>query len=269
MPGLKDKVVLITGASSGFGEDAARLFAGEGCKVVLAARRLDRLQSLAEQIRQQGGEALAVGLDITQQTEIEALLRVVLEKYGRVDILFNNAGLAHHGWLEALDPGGDIEPPVEVNLLGLIQVTRAVLPHMLARRQGHIINMASVAGWIAVPAYSVYAATKFGVRGFTTALRRELAPQGIQVSGIYPAFADTEFSSQSWGAARRPRMGFLRRLAMSSEYVARQVVRTAKRPRRAVILPWWYGTIICIEVLFPGLVDLFIRLTFTKRLPNS
>ncbi len=224
MLSLKDRVVLITGASSGFGEDAARLFAREGCKVVLAARRLDRLQSLAEQIQKEGGEAMAVPVDVSQKNDIELMVQSTLDIFGQIDILFNNAGFGRHGWLESLDPSLDIEMQVNVNLLGVILVTRAVLPHMLERGEGHIINMSSLAGWIAVPTYEIYASTKFGVRGFTDALRRELARTDIAVSGVYPAFARTEFSRHSAGAANRPRMNFLRRFSMRTAACAIAVI---------------------------------------------
>src|SRR5271157_4525993 len=148
---LKGQVVLITGASSGFGEDTARLFAKEGCKVVLAARRLDRLQKLAEEIQTAGGEALAVPVDVTQRDEIEVMVQSALDVYGQIDIPFNNAGFGRLDWLEDLNTERDIETQVDVNLLGVIQVTRAVLPYMLKQRFGHIINMSSVAGWIATP----------------------------------------------------------------------------------------------------------------------
>ncbi|HUH96092.1 MAG TPA: SDR family oxidoreductase [Anaerolineales bacterium] len=263
---LKGQVVLITGASSGFGEDAARLFAREGCRVVLAARRLDRLQKLVDEIQKTGGEALAVPVDVTQREEIEVMAQSALDVYGQIDILFNNAGFGRLDWLENLDTARDIETQVDVNLLGVIQVTRAVLPHMLKQGHGHIINMSSVAGWVAVPTYSIYASTKYGVRGFTDALRREVSPLGIRVSGIYPAFARTEFSQHTRSADRsRPRLVALRRFTMSSEHVARRVVQLAKSPRRAVILPGWYGIFIAIEFLAPSLIDLFFARIFKMR----
>jgi len=190
---LKGKVVLITGASSGFGMDAARLFAYEGCSVVLAARRIDRLQELAASIQAQGGEAFAVPVDVADREEIEIMVDTVLDIYGRVDILFNNAGFGRLAWLENMSAERDIEMQIAVNLLGVIQVSHAVLPGMLKRRSGHIINMSSVAGWIAPPTYAIYSASKYGVRGFTDALRREVQPFGVHVSGIYPGPAQTEF----------------------------------------------------------------------------
>ena len=263
---LKDKVVIITGASSGFGEDAARLFAKEGCKVVLAARRLDRLQALAHDIQSEGGEAIAIPLDVVDRAEIDLMVATTLDLYGRIDILFNNAGFGRHDWLEALDPARDIETQIDVNLIGLINVTRAVLPHMLEQGSGHIINMSSVAGWIAAPTYAIYASTKFGVRGFTNALRRELLPLGIKVSGMYPAFARTEFGNHSRPKnSNRPRLESFRRFTMTSEYVAQRVVELAKHPRRAVVLPWWYNIFIGIEFFFPALVDWFLDHFMSRR----
>ncbi|HUI89213.1 MAG TPA: SDR family NAD(P)-dependent oxidoreductase [Anaerolineales bacterium] len=263
---LRNKVVIITGASSGFGEDAARLFAKEGCKLVLAARRLERLQALASEIQAQGGEAVAIPVDVVNRVDVDLMVKSAVDLYGRIDILFNNAGFGRLDWLENLDSARDIETQVDVNLLGVIQVTRAALPYMLKQGQGHIINMSSMAGWIAIPTYSIYASTKFGVRGFTDALRREVSPLGIHVSGIYPAFARTEFSEHSRPAAGRPsRLESLRRLTMTSHYVARRVVKLADHPRRVVILPWWYGIFIAIEYLAPSLIDIFFARIFKMR----
>ena len=265
MTSLKDKVVLITGASSGFGSDAARLFAKEGCKVVLAARRLERLQELTEKIQQDGGEAIAVPVDVAERDEIEVMVQSALDVYGQIDILFNNAGFGRLDWLENLDPDRDIETQIEVNLLGVIQVTRAVLPHMLKRRSGHIINMSSVAGLIAAPLYTIYAATKYGVRGFTDALRREVAPFGIKVSGIYPGPAATEFGQHTGSNPVKKSFNRFDGLSMTSEYVARRVVALAKHPRRAVIIPWWYRPAVGINAVLPGFVDWFLNAFFTRK----
>jgi NADP-dependent 3-hydroxy acid dehydrogenase YdfG len=264
MTSLTGKVVIITGASSGFGEDAARLFAQEGCKVVLAARRLDRLQALASEIQSKGGEAIAIPVDVANRTDVELMVKSAIDLYGQVDILFNNAGFGRLDWLENLDEARDIETQVEVNLLGVIQATRAVLPHMLERKSGHVINMSSVAGWIAAPLYSIYAATKFGVRGFTDALRREVSPFGIQISGIYPGPATTEFGLHAHSKARRS-PNIFKGLTMTSEHVARRVVKLAKHPQRVVILPWWYRVIIGFETLFPFVVDWFLKYFFVRR----
>ncbi len=262
---LHNKVVLITGASSGFGEDAARLFAAEGCRVVLAARRLDRLQALAAEIQEKGGEALAIPVDVTNRADIDNMVQTTLELYGQIDILFNNAGFGRLDWFENLDPVRDIETQVQVNLTGLMLVTRAVLPHMLARRAGHIIHMSSVAGLIAAPMYSVYAATKYGVRAFTDALRREVAPFGIQVSGVYPGPADTEFGQHTGSDTSKRRLTRITSTRLSSAAVARHVVDLARRPRRSLVLPWWFVLVSGFDSLFPALIDWYLLHGFTRR----
>ena len=262
---LKDNVVFITGASSGFGAEAARLFAKEGAIVVLAARRMDRLTALAEEIRLAGGQAFAVSLDVAEQSQIDAAVQTVLDTFGSIDILLNNAGLGRLDWLERFGPAADIDMQIDVNLRGVLQVTRAVLPSMLARRAGHIINMSSVAGMIAAPMYSIYAATKYGVRGFTDALRREVAPFGMHVSGIYPGPATTEFGQHSGDNPLKRNIKVPRWIYMTSEYVARRTVGLARHPRRTLILPWWFRPVIGFDTLFPGLVDWFLNAVFVKR----
>jgi len=261
---LRGKVVLITGASSGFGEDAARLFAREGCRVVLAARRLERLQALAAEIQNDGGEAFAVPVDVNQSAEIEVMVRSVLDLYGRVDILFNNAGFGAVDWFENLEPSRDIETLIQVNLIGTMLVTRAVLPHMLERRRGHIMNMASVAGLIAAPLITTYSASKYGVRAFTDSLRREVAPFGIKVSGIYPGPAETEFGTHLKRHAARNTVDRLIDLRMTSDYVARRVVDLARRPRRSLVIPGWFNIVTTFDTVFPVLVDWILYL-FAKR----
>lgn len=261
---LKGKVVLITGASSGFGEDAAKLFAKEGASVVLAARRIERMQAEVARIHAQGGEAMATPVDVTNRADIENMVKSVLENYGRVDILFNNAGFGRLDWLENLTPERDIETQIAVNLTGLIEVTRAVLPFMIAQRSGHIINMSSVAGWIGIPMYSIYSATKFGVRGFTDSLRREVSVYGIHVSGIYPGPAATEFGLHT-GQKENALFQKPSWVTMSSEYVARQVVEVAKRPRRRLILPWWIRPVLWADDRLPWLVDWIMKIGFTQK----
>ena len=187
MASLNGKVVVITGASSGFGAAAATLFAREGCKIVLAARRLDRLEELAQQIRDAGGKALpCLWMSASHPRSMRWSNRRWMPSGGSISFI-NNAGFGRLDWFEALDPVKDIQAQITVDLLGVIWTARAVLPHMYVQRSGHIINMCSMAGWIAAPIYSVYSAGKFGVRGFSEALRRESAPFGVNVSVIYPA----------------------------------------------------------------------------------
>jgi short-subunit dehydrogenase len=256
--------VLITGASSGFGADAARLFAREGCQVILAARRIERLQSIADEIRNSGGEAVAISVDVNETAEIASMVQSVLDRYGRIDILFNNAGFGGVDWFENFQPDRHIEAMVRVNLVGTMLVTHAVLPGMLKRRAGHIINMSSVAGLIAAPLITTYGASKYGVRAFTDALRREVSPFGIKVSGIYPGPAKTEFGKQLDRTSARERIRKSMGPHMSSEYVARRIVDVARRPRRSLVIPWWFRVITTFDTVFPVAVD-WILYYFTKK----
>ena len=262
---LKGKVVLITGASSGFGEDSARLFAAQGASVVLAARSVERMQDEVARIQAAGGEAMATPVDVNSLADIENMVKSVIENYERIDILFNNAGFGRLDWFDQLDPGRDIQTQINVNLTGLMQVTHAVLPYMRAQSSGHIINMSSVAGWIAAPMYSVYAASKFGVRGFTDALRREVSVYGIHVSGIYPGPALTEFGQHTGNSVLKKNFNAPNWTTMSSEYVARRVLQVAKHPRRSLIIPWWFRPVIWADSNLPGAVDWALNQFFVKK----
>ena len=255
MTALAGKVVVVTGASSGVGAEAARLFAREGCKLVLAARRLDRLEELAGEIRAAGGEALPVAMDVSQAAQIDAMVHAALERFGQIDILFNNAGFGRLDWLERLDPVKDIQAQITVDLLGVIWVARAVLPHMYERRSGHIINMCSMGGWAPPPLYSIYSAAKFGMRGFSEALRRETTPLGVRVSVIYPGGASTEFCSHVGSAEAKKRFTTPGWLKLSANDVARAVVGVARRPRRHLILPWWMVFSKFLNSHFNGISD--------------
>ena len=165
---------------------------------------------------------------------------------------------------EKLDPQKDIDLQIQVNLTGLIQTAQAVLPHMIERKRGHIINMGSIAGLIATPTYSVYAATKYGLRGFTEALRREVSIHGIEVTGIYPGGVATEFGDKA-GIKRKTNVSTPRFLKLTAQDVAYSVLRVVRKPYRAVIIPGLMRPTVWLSVIFPGMVDRIIERRFTKR----
>ena len=257
-------VILITGASSGIGAATARLFAQQGYRAVLAARRMERLQALADEIRAAGGETWPVAADLGKLEDAQSLARAAIDHYGQVDILFNNAGFGRLEWLEKLDPQKDIQTQLQVNLLGVIQMTQAVLPHMIERRSGHIINMGSIASFVATPTYSVYAASKFGVRGFSEALRREVGVYGVRVSGIYPGGVETEFAEVA-GIQRKTGFSTPPFLELSAEQVARAVLRIARRPRRAMIIPGVMKLAVWANSLSPALLDWMVERLFVRK----
>jgi NADP-dependent 3-hydroxy acid dehydrogenase YdfG len=256
-------VILVTGASSGIGAATARLFGGRGFRVVLAARRLDRLQALAEEIVASGGQALPVAADLTQVDDIQHLVDTTLAHYGQIDILVNNAGFGRLNWLDAMDPHKDIAGQIQVNVLAVIWMAQAVLPHMIERRSGHIINMGSMASWVASPTYTIYAASKFALRGFSEALRREVGIYDIRVSVIYPGGVATEFGEHV-GYQRKTGLTTPKGLRLSAEQVAEAVWKVSQRPRRGVMLPGIMRLSAWANFFLPGLVDRMMENRFTK-----
>lgn len=228
---------------------AARAFANAGDHVVLAARRADRLEALATELP----GSLPVQADVTQSTDIARLIEAALARFGTIDVLVNNAGLGRYDWLERL-PEEDILNEVRVNLVAPILLARAVLPHMLARRRGVIINVCSVAGKIGTPTTSIYNATKFGLDGFTQALRREVLSEGIHVCAVYPGpTAGTEFGAH--GPRVRLRAKAPPWLRTDTETIARAIVDLAARPRARRVIPGAYGMAVLLNQLWPSLLD--------------
>ena len=253
---IKGKVVIVTGASSGIGEATARQFGREGANVVLAARRVDRLEALAREIDAMGmgAETLVIAADLSKLEDIQALIDQTLETFGRIDVLVNNAGFGRLDWLENLDPKKDIEAQFDVNVLGVVQTTRQALPIMIKQRSGHIINMCSMAGLVATPTYTIYAASKHAVHGFSEALRREVKPWGIDVSMIYPGGVKTEFGEHA-GIKRKTKATTPKFLLLSAEDVGRAVVQLVRHPRAMQVIPWLWGLTALLNKLFPSVVD--------------
>lgn len=261
---ITGKVVIVTGASSGIGEATARQFGREGARVVLAARRVERLEALAQTIAamKAGGETLVVQADLSKLEDIQSLIRRTLEAFGRIDVLVNNAGFGRVDWLENLDPLKDIQSQFDVNVMGVIQTTRQALPVMIKQRAGHIINMCSLAGLVAAPTYSIYAACKHAVHGFSEALRREVKPWGIDVSMIYPGGVVTEFASHA-GIKRKTKTTTPKVLLLTADQVGSAVVQLVGRPRPMWILPWAWTFTAWMNRNFNWLVDYSTITRFT------
>ena len=189
--GIAGKVVVITGASSGLGEATARRLARDGARLVLGARRLERLQALADELSL-GGDA-AVQTDVTRFEQVQALVDRAVQLHGRIDVIVNNAGLMPHSPLER-GKVQDWERMIDVNLKGVLYGIAAALPHMKARRSGHIINVSSVAGHKVRPGSAVYAATKTAVRVISEGLRQEVKPYDIRTTVISPGAVASELT---------------------------------------------------------------------------
>lgn len=193
---IEGKVVVITGASSGLGEAAARLLAAEGAAVVLGARRADRLQALAGKLAGLGGRALAVETDVTDRGQVARLVDAAVTTYGRIDVMLNNAGLMPLSPLERLKVD-DWDRMIDVNLKGVLYGIAAALPHMQRQGSGHIINVSSVAGHKVRAGSTVYAATKHAVRALSEGLRQEVKRYNIRTTIISPGVVDSELAASA------------------------------------------------------------------------
>ncbi len=188
---IAGKVVVITGASSGLGEAAARLLSAQGATVVLGARRSDRLQSLADELSGSGGKALAVATDVTHRNQVKRLVDTAAQKFGRVDVMINNAGIMPRAPLERLTID-DWDRTIDVNVKGVLYGIAAALPHMKKQKSGHMIFVSSVAGHKIGPDFAVYAATKHAVRALAEGFRQEVKPYNIRTTIISPGAVATE-----------------------------------------------------------------------------
>jgi short-subunit dehydrogenase len=256
---LRRAVVVVTGASSGFGELTARRFARAGSSVVLAARRVDRLEALAREFEAHGRPALAVRCDVTHLRQIHELRDAVAERFGGCDVLINNAGIPGGGRFEDLSDE-QIERVIDVNTLGVMRCTKAFLPMLLERGAGHVVNVASLAGRYAAPGASVYSASKHAVVAFSEALAYELAPKGILVTSVNPGFARTEGF---------PMHGMPRMLVMDPDRVARVIVDVVARGvSPEVDVPRGMGIFEAFRVLTPRLYRWVVR-TATGRIGST
>lgn len=218
---LRGAVAVVTGASSGIGESTALLLARAGARVVLAARRMERLEALADRIRARGGRALPVHCDVAEPADLAELVERTDAAYGRCDVLINNAGIPGGGPFHSLPPER-IERVARVNVLGVMLGTRAFLPMMLKERHGHIVNVASLAGRYATPGSAIYSASKHAVVAFGESLSYELKPLGILVTTVNPGFTRTEGFPQD---------DIPRPLVMRREHVAGVIVDVVRRGR--------------------------------------
>ena len=228
--GIKNKIVVVTGASSGLGEATARLLSAQGATVVLGARRADRLQSLAKDLESRGGKALALTTDVTRREQVKALVDSAVQTYGRIDVMINNAGLMPQAPLERLKVD-EWDRMIDVNIKGVLYGIAAALPHMQRQKAGHFINVSSVAGHRVGPGFAVYAATKYAVRALSEGLRQEVKPYNIRTTVISPGAVATELpdSVTDPDASKRIRT-FYEQVAVPADSFARAVAFAMSQP---------------------------------------
>ena len=233
--GIKDKIIVLTGASSGLGEATARLLSAQGATVVLGARRADRLQALAKDIEARGGKALALETDVTRREQVKALVDAAVQAYGRIDVMISNAGLMPQAPLEQLKVD-EWDRMIDVNLKGVTYGIAAALPHMQRQKSGHFINVSSVAGHRVGPGFAVYAATKYAVRALSEGLRQEVKPYNIRTTVISPGAVATELPNTITDAAAAERIRtFYDQVAIPADSFARAVAFAMSQPEEVDI----------------------------------
>ena len=240
---IKDKVVIITGASSGIGEATAKLLASQGAKVVLGARRTDNLKRIADEITQGGGQAVYQALDVTKQQDNDRIVQLAKDTFGRVDVVFLNAGLMPNSPLSALKTD-DWHQMVDVNVKGVLNGVAAVLPIFTAQKSGHVITTSSVAGLKAYPGGAVYGGTKWFVRDFMEVLRMESAMEGtnIRTATIYPAAINTELlETISEKSTREQMQGVYDQYGISPDRIASIVAFAIDQPEDTTINEFTVG----------------------------
>lgn len=223
------KVVIITGASSGIGEATARTLAQQGAKVVLGARRTERLEALVADIRAQGGVAEYCAVDVRQQAQVQALVDFAREKFGRVDVIINNAGVMPLSVMEELKVD-EWERMIDVNIKGVLYGIAAGLPLMKRQGFGHFINISSIGGHAVYPTAAVYCATKYAVRAISEGLRQEQLDGDIRVTIISPGVVESELADSISDPAARDAMRAFRQIALTPDAIARAVCYAISQP---------------------------------------
>jgi short-subunit dehydrogenase len=260
---LKGKIALITGASSGIGAATARLLAKKGLQVLLAARRLDRLEQVAQEINASGGHAYAIQADLTQESDRANLIHQVTERFGQVDILINNAGFCWYGygtdmtWKTALDM-------LQVNIEAVVQLSLSFLRGMRRSNSGHIINIGSISGSIPSQGIALYGATKSFLDNFTSALHRELAGTRVHISVVRAGPVLTEFGK---AALAQENGGHVptEKVGVPAERVAERIWHLIQHPRRMIYVPEYLRIVPWLELSFGWIIDRLGPLLLKKQ----
>lgn len=227
--GISGKTVIITGGSSGIGEATALRLADAGAAVVLGARRTERIAALAKEIESRGGKASALATDVTRRDDLEALVKHAIERFGKVDVLVNNAGVMPISRLDVLDVDG-WDRMIDTNIKGVLYAIAAVLPPMKAQKSGHIITISSVAGHKINGGSAVYAATKHAVRVISEAMRQEVTADGIRATLVSPGATQSELFEKMTDPASRERMKNAAGIALPADSVARAIAYAIAEP---------------------------------------
>jgi short-subunit dehydrogenase len=262
---MKDKVVLITGASSGIGRALAFAFGREGANIVICARNAESLQQVSSELEQAGITTLALVADVSQENDVKALIEQTIARFSRLDILINNAGISMRSMLIDTDPSV-IQKVMDINFMGTVYATRYALPYII-QTKGSIVGISSIAGYRGLPVRAGYSASKFAMNGFLEAVRTELLHSGVHVLTACPGFtaSNIRFSAlDAHGNAKGETMRDESNM-MSAEECATHILRAVKSRKRELILTTQGKLTVFINKLFPGLADKLVYNTLAKE----
>ena len=254
------KVVVVTGASSGIGEESAIEFAKRKANVILVARRKEKLDQVAQKISKYNSQVMTLQCDVSQKSQVESMSKTVLEKTGRIDILVNNAGFAIYGTVADLKVE-EIESQIATNFFGMIYCTKAFLPKMLDQKSGHIVNVASVAASFGLPGMASYCASKFAMLGFSEGLYHELKGTGVGVTVVSPIMVRTNFFDNT-SFKSVPKYS---PTSLSSKTVAKAVIKAASSSRLEIIVPPFVRVAVWAKQTFPYLINPILTSTFKQK----
>jgi len=260
---FKNQVVLITGASSGIGKDTAMEFAKLGANIVLVARKKDKLEKAANELKKFDTSILTCQCDISKKDQVKEMAKIVLEKFGSVDILINNAGFAVYGSVSDLTID-EIESQMETNYFGMIYCTKNFLPSMLKKKSGHIINVASVAASFGLPGIASYCASKFAMLGFSEGLKHELKDTGVGITVVSPIMVRTNFFEHP-SFEKMPKFS---PVSLSSKTVAKTILKAANSTRLEIIVPSVARGAVWIKNTFPYFINPILGKSFKKQLDS-
>jgi short-subunit dehydrogenase len=252
-----NRVIAITGASAGIGKATALRLARAGAALAICARRADRLEAVAAEIAAAGGQALAIGADVTRADDMEAFVARTLERFGRLDVMLCNAGFGVAGAIDDITPD-QARKLMDVNYMGTYHATRAALPIFRGQRSGHVVMVSSIVGKRGVPFMGAYSATKFAQVGLAECLRSELLDTGIHVTVVFPVSTETEFfdvMSRETGAAVTRAFG----PRQAAETVADAIARAIDRPVPEVFPHFKSRALVVLNALAPGFTDTLVK----------
>ena len=258
---FKDKVVLITGASSGIGKQTAIEFAKLGAIIVLVARRKDKLEQVEIELKKFQTEILICQCDVSKKDQVEQMSKIVLEKFDSVDILVNNAGFAIYGPVSDLSID-EIESQMKTNYFGMIYCIKNFLPSMLEKKSGHIVNVASVAASFGLPGIASYCASKFAMLGFSEGLKHELKDTGVGITVVSPIMVRTDFFEHP-SFENMPQYS---PTSLSSKTVAKAILKAANSSRLEIIVPSVVRGAVWLKNTFPYFINPILGKSFKKQL---